>query len=284
MNRILVLPNLERDPDLSYTRLTLSALADKEVLVSRRFQPQMEGLAVFDDEEKLFQKADSVIALGGDGTLLSAARQAAVFDLPVLGINLGHLGFLAEIEKQDIVPSLARLCRGEYTVENRIMLKALLHRKNGTAEEFHAINDIVVSRAASSRLIDVNLWVDQQFVDDYKADGMIVATPTGSTAYAMSAGGPILDPAMNSFVVTPICPHKLYAKTVVVPGTKEITMTISNENPRPAAVNYDGQGNVIFSEGDILTLTRSDYIVRLIKINGDRFYSVLHNKLLGKEN
>ncbi len=284
MNRILVIPNQQRDPDLTYTKEVLAALDGKEVFVSSLFADALPSTVNFVSPDVMYQTADLVIALGGDGTLLTAARKAAVFNIPVLGINLGHLGFLAEIEKQDIAESLMRFQSGDYTVENRMMLKAELQRQNGETHVFHALNDIVVSREQSTRLINVNLSVDGQFVDDYKADGVIVATPTGSTAYSMSAGGPILDPSVKSFVITPICPHKLYAKTVVVPDTKEIVMTISNHNPRPAVVSCDGEGNASFSQGDILRLTRSDYSAQLIKIHGDRFYSVLHHKLLGKEN
>ena len=284
MNRILVIPNQQRDPDLTYTKEVLAALQGKEIFVSSAFAESLLPTVNFVSPDIMYQNADLVIALGGDGTLLTAARKAAVFNVPVLGINLGHLGFLAEIEKQDIAESLMRFQSGDYTVENRMMLKAELKCQNGETHVFHALNDIVVSREQSTRLINVNLSIDGQFVDDYKADGVIVATPTGSTAYSMSAGGPILDPSVKSFVITPICPHKLYAKTVVVPDTKEIVMTISNHNPRPAVVSCDGEGNASFSQGDILTLTRSNYSAQLIKIHGDRFYSVLHHKLLGKEN
>ncbi len=283
MNRILIIPNPERDPGLLYTKEALACLKNQTVVVSEAFAPMLDGLATPVPADALYRDVELVIALGGDGTLLTAAREAAVYDLPVLGVNLGHLGFLAEVEKHEIAESMARLCAGQFTVENRMMLRAVLKRADGETLTFNALNDIVVSRSQSSRLIDLNLYINREFVDDYKADGMIVATPTGSTAYSMSAGGPILDPAVKSFVITPICPHKLYAKTVVVPDHVEITMTISNQNPRSAVVNCDGQGNAVFSEGDVLSLKRSDYTARLVKINGSRFYSVLHHKLLGKE-
>ena len=146
-----------------------------------------------------------------------------------------------------------------------------------------SLNDIVVSRSQSPKLIDINVHIHGQFVDDYKADGMIIATPTGSTAYSMSAGGPIVDPAVKSFLITPICPHKMYSRTIVVPDDYEITMTINNQNPRPAVVTADGQDDAMFSEGDILTLRRSEYTARLMRIHDSRFYSMLHNKLLVKE-
>lgn len=283
MKKILIVPNLERDPDLTYTKETVACLNNATLYAAKDIADRLgNGVQSFSGSE-LYQDIDLVIALGGDGTLLASARDAAVYNVPVLGINLGHLGFLSEVEKQDIKESLSRLERGQFTIENRMMLKATLSQAEGETVTFHALNDIVVSRCESSRLINVNVCIDGQFVDDYKADGMIIATPTGSTAYSMSAGGPIVDPTLESFVITPICPHKLYTKSIVVPDSREITMTISNQNPRPAMVNSDGQGDAVFSQGDVLTISRSDYTARLIKINGDRFYSVLRNKLLGKE-
>lgn len=284
MKRIALMPNLERDPGLIYTKKLLTLLAGREVFVSRDFSELLSGDVVFVPPSRLFNKSiDLVIALGGDGTLLEAARKAAVCQIPVMGINLGHLGFLAEVEKHEIESCLHDLLIGEYSIENRMMLRAVITRPGGKTVTFDALNDIVVSRGKSTRLIDVNLYIDNQFVDDYKADGMIVATPTGSTAYSMSAGGPILDPTARSFVLTPICPHKLYARTIVVPDTREITMTIRNDIPRSVVVSCDGQVSTPFSEGDVLTLTRSEHTARLINLHGDRFYRVLQHKLLGKE-
>ncbi len=283
MNRTLVIPNPKRDPDFFYTKQVLSCLKDRPLFVSEAYASSVDGLAKPLPRDTMYENVDLVIALGGDGTLLGAAREAAVYQRPVLGINLGHLGFLAEIEKHEIKESLAKLSAGEFTIENRMMLRAQLECATGETQTFDALNDIVVSRSHSSRLIYLNLYVNGEFIDNYKADGMIVATPTGSTAYSMSAGGPILDPAVKSFVITPICPHKLYAKTVVVPDQVEITMTINNKNPRSAVISSDGQRGVPFSEGDVLTLKRSEYTAQLVKIKDSRFYSVLQHKLLGKE-
>ncbi len=283
MKKILIIPNVNRDPELTYTKTTVECLKECELFAPLSIATQLDSSVSPLKGDDLYKNVDMAIALGGDGTLLSVAREAAVYDLPVLGINLGHLGFLSEIERQDIKESLLKLKQGEFTLEKRMMLKATLKSAKGKVLTFHALNDIIVSRYLRSGLINVDLYIDNQFVDDYKADGMIVATPTGSTAYSMSAGGPILDPTLESFVITPICPHKLYTKSIVVPDTKEITMTISNQNPRPAFVNFDGLGDEVISQGDVLTVTRSDYTARLIKINGNRFYSILRHKLLGKE-
>ncbi len=284
MKRIVIVPNLDRDPELFYTQRVIRFLSGKaELYAFKACKELLPGLFDYLPDGQFDEKIDLVLVLGGDGTLLSVAGKVAKQNIPVLGINLGHLGFLAQIEKDEIEESLEKLLKDEFSIENRIMLGATLQKKSGETLHFDSLNDVVVSRTQSSKLIDVNLYINGELVDDYKADGMIVATPTGSTAYSMSAGGPILDPAVKSLLITPICPHKLYSKTIVVPDDSEIVMTISNENPRPAILSADGQENSLLSEGDVLTLVRSEYTAKLIKINGSRFYSMLHHKLLGKE-
>ncbi len=283
MKRILIVPNLNRDPDLSYTNQVLRCLSGRaEILADESFQTLLPGLSGYVTNETK-NAYDLILVLGGDGTLLSVAEKAAKDNIPLLGINLGHVGFLSQIEKNEIEESLNKLLAGEYTIEERIMLRGTLTRANGEVLSFDSLNDIVVSRSMSTRLIELSVCINGELVDDYKADGMIIATPTGSTAYSMSAGGPILDPKVKSFLITPICPHKLYARTIVVPDDSEITMTISCDIPRPAAIASDGQENALFSFGDTLSLKRSDYTARLIKIHDSRFYSMLHHKLLGKE-
>ena len=282
--RILVIPNQDRDPDLSYTKQALGCLAGKaEVYVHESLHTQLPNLAGYKPTDCLYDGVDFVLVLGGDGTLLAAASTAAILNIPIVGINLGHLGFLAQIEKEEMEKSLEKLLAGDYTIEERMMLCATIRSANGQATEFHALNDIVISRNENARLIDMDVYINGNFVDDYKADGMIIATPTGSTAYSMSAGGPIVDPSVKSFLITPICPHKLYSRTIVVPDNCEITMTINNKNPRSAVITADGRGDTVFSKGDTLTLKRSAFCARLIRIHESHFYSMLHEKLLGKE-
>jgi len=283
MKNVLVVPNLDRDPDLIYTKQVFACLGGRNAFVRAEHAALFSDLAKAQSPHAPYEGIDLVIVLGGDGTLLSVAREAAPCGVPVLGINLGHLGFLAEVEKHEIEESLSQLFAGKYSIENRIMLSAVLEKQSGETAHFEALNDIVVSRSGSSRLIDLNLYINDELVDDYKADGLIVATPTGSTAYAMSAGGPILDPAVHSFVITPICPHSLYAKTIVAPDSVEIKMTVNSQNARLAVVSSDGTENEILAKGDSLTLHRSAHTAHLIKLNNHRFYSVLQHKLLGKE-
>lgn len=282
--KILILPNLDRDPDLLYTKKSLAFLRGKaEVYAHESLRSQLSGLAGYRAADSLYDGIDLALVLGGDGSLLSAANTAAMLGIPILGINLGHLGFLAQIEKENMEESLTKLLAGEYTIEERMMLSATICQANGETSMIHALNDIVISRNESSRLIDMDVYIDDNFIDDYKADGMIIATPTGSTAYSMSAGGPIVDPAVKSVLITPICPHKLYSRTIVVPDNCEIVMTINNKNPRSAVVTADGRGNIVFAKGDRLIIKRSDFCARLIRFRDSRFYNMLHEKLLGKE-
>ncbi len=284
MKRIVIIPNTERDPELFYTRQALLCMQGKaQVFAHGDYATDLPNLAGYKTDETLFDDIDIALVLGGDGSLLAAAGQAALKNIPVVGINLGHLGFLAQIEPAEIEKALALLLEDEYMIENRMMLQATLTCADGQTAEFHALNDIVISRNESSRLIDIDVQINGDFVDDYKADGMIVATPTGSTAYAMSAGGPIVDPSVKGFLITPICPHKLYSRTVVVPDDCEITMTVNNKTPSSVIVTADGKKTAPFSAGDVLTLKRSEYTARLIRIRENSFYTQLHEKLLGKE-
>ncbi|MBE7010610.1 MAG: NAD(+)/NADH kinase [Ruminococcaceae bacterium] len=284
MKRVLLMPNPDRDIDLQYTKQIINYLQNRALLyTSDRFNGVLQGVEAYRKQDVLYEEIDFVIALGGDGMLLQVARESAGGGVPVLGINLGHLGFLSEVERHEIEERLDCLLNGDYTIEERMMLRGELHRDGGETMTFDALNDIVVARSQGTRLIDLTLSIDGEFVDDFRADGMIVATPTGSTAYSMSAGGPIVDPAVQCMLITPICPHKIYAKNIVIPDSKEITICVHIENPLPAMVTADGQAEQMFSIGDRLIVKRSKHVARLIRMNGNRFYSILHEKLLGKE-
>ncbi len=286
MKTIYLTPNVKKDQELKFTQELIQAVGSRaRLLMDEQFSAcGLSGVTYCTQSEALSQ-ADVVFALGGDGTLLSAAHIVLETGQPILGFNLGHLGFLAEVEKKDLSDSLDKFFAGEYIVEERMMLRALVQNtKTKTMKFLDALNDIVVSRATASRLLDVEIYVDDEFVDDYKADGMIVATPTGSTAYSMSAGGPIVDPSMASMVITPICPHKIYSKTILVPAQKTITAKMGSRSICGAIVSADGRYSLEFNENTLLTITKSPYVTKLLHINGNRFYSVLRQKLAGKDN
>lgn len=276
--RVLLVPNPEKDVELSATRELIAAIDGRAELY---VEPELAGCGlpnVLIWEPKCHM--DAMVVLGGDGSLLNAARRVLGQELPILGINLGHLGFLTEVERQEIAVCADRLATGCYELENRMMLTACITRADGTVWQAEALNDLVITRAAYARLIDVQLYVDGCFVDEYSADGLIIATPTGSTAYSLSAGGPLVDPAVNVLLVTPICPHNLYSRTVIIPEHKVITAKLGARCQDSAAmVTTDGQKGVPFTHTDVLTIRKSEHVTRLIKLKEDGFYGVLRRKL-----
>lgn len=282
---IFLAPNTVKDFNLEFTKRVAGLSEGRaRLLLEEKFSNfGVEGVEYCTKDEAL-RVADSVFALGGDGTLLSVAHDVLLTGQPILGFNLGRLGFLAEVEQKEVEKSLGRFFDGDYVVENRMMLRAEMDDGCGHTLCFDSLNDVVVSRGASSRLLDVNVYVDGEFVDDYKADGMIVATPTGSTAYSMSAGGPIVDPAMDSMLITPICPHKLYSRAILVPAEKTITASMGSGHISGALVAADGREEMPFTSDSLLTITKSPYTTKLVRVNGSRFYSVLRHKLAGKDN
>lgn len=230
--------------------------------------------------ENEYTGMDVILVLGGDGTLLSVAKEASNLNLPVIGINLGRLGFLAEIEREEIEEGLNKLFAGDYEIEERMMLHAVLL----DGKETTALNDIVVTRASSTlKILDLDIFIDDEYVDDFKADGIIIATPTGSTAYSLSAGGPIVDPSLNSMIVTPVCPHKMYSRTIIVPPEKTVTVKCKAAIDNEAVVAADSEilGKLSGNETVVIQIAQKNF--KLIRFKGYKFFSVLHNKLVKKE-
>lgn len=219
-----------------------------------------------------------VIVLGGDGTLLAAARAFARTTTPILSVNLGSLGFLTEVPLADLYSALQSWCDNCADIELRRMMHAELHRDGKLFLEWDALNDVVVAKGAIARMADFRVEIDQQFVATFRADGIIVATPTGSTAYNLAAAGPIVMPSVNAMVVTPICPHLLTIRPIVVPG--EATVSIGVEGvPNETYLTVDGQEAVALLLGDKITCRRSDYSVRLLRLHPNGLFNVLRSKL-----
>lgn len=279
---IVLIPNRAKDTGLHCTRHVVAAIGTRAAVIMENIF-ERDGLTgvCFRPAGALFDGADIILVLGGDGTLLGVARDAARVDIPILGVNLGHLGFLAEVERHEVDACLDRLFAGDYTIEQRMMLEADIARPDGRMETAIALNDLVITRAAFTRLIDLKLYVDGSFVDEYSADGLICATPTGSTAYSLSAGGPIVDPTVELLIVTPVCPHKLYSRTVILPRQKTVTVRLGERcRDYKAMVTMDGQRGVDLGFEDVLTIRRSAHTTKLLKM-GDEFYGVLRQKLRG---
>lgn len=230
------------------------------------------------EEEDLIRQADCFLALGGDGTLLAAARFALAGNKPLMGINLGQLGFLTEIELPDLYRGLEKLLAGEYTLEARMTLRGELRRAGKVAGEFLALNDIVVTRGAFSRLIELRTYVEEDFVATYPADGLIVATPTGSTAYSLAAGGPIVVPSLEVVLLTPICPHTFYARPLVIEAEKQVRVVIESDMAE-VMLTVDGQRGYPLKPRDEIRVTKGATSLRLIRLAGRSFFEVMRQKL-----
>jgi NAD+ kinase len=230
------------------------------------------------ERSRVPEGADLVIVLGGDGTLLSAARVMGPSEVPLFPVNLGGLGFLTAITIENIFPELERAFRGEHRIGKRKMLHAELVRNEKPIASYEALNDVVITKSAIARMIDVDVHVDQMFVCRYKADGLIVATPTGSTAYSLSAGGPIIFPSVGAICLTPICPHMLTNRPVIVPDTSEIRID-PQAGDESAFLTIDGQIGEPLQPGDRVVCRSSAYSLLLIRPPKMLFFDVLRQKL-----
>ena len=227
---------------------------------------------------KLADRADLVLVLGGDGTLLSAARMVEERGVPILGINMGGLGFLTEVGGEHLYKTLERVFAKDFYVEERLMLRARLDRQGRRIAQATVLNDVVVTKGELSRMIAMTITIDGRFVTSLRGDGLILSTPTGSTAYSMSAGGPIVSPAVNALVITPICPHTLTHRPLLVPGTATLAVTLTSHD-KGAMVTFDGQAGVAIREGDTVTIKPSQHKTRLIRFPERTYYDVLRRKL-----
>lgn len=230
--------------------------------------------------QKKYKEMDIFLVLGGDGTLLGVSKVASELKIPVVGVNLGRLGFLSEIEKADLCEDLDKLLSEKFDIQERMMLSASLSGK----ENETALNDIIITRENSLlKILEFDVYLDDEFVDHFMADGIIISTPTGSTAYSLSAGGPIADPSMNIMIITPICPHKMYSRTIIVPNNKKITIKNRSQDDSNAIVAADSKMIGEIKSGEAVIVKAAENSFKLIKLHGFKFFSVLHDKLVKKE-
>jgi len=222
-------------------------------------------------------EADLAIVMGGDGTLLNIARALVDHNVPIIGVNEGRLGFLAEVSVDTMFTTLAEMLAGQHLIEERLMLDCALEREGDLQFQMYAFNDAVVSKSALGRLIEFEVYIDNHFVYSQRADGLVIASPTGSTAYALSAGGPILDPTLDAFVLTPICPHTLSARPIAVNGHSEIEVNLIHADD--ARVHFDGQQHRDMRIGDRVVITRARNPVRLLQPLDHNYYDTLRQKL-----
>jgi len=232
------------------------------------------------DEGELAGSADLIIAIGGDGTMLYASSLARDKDVPLLGVNRGRLGFLADVTPDEMINSVDLVLAGEYTMESRLLLSANLQTATGATITATGFNDVVLQRHGTGRMVDFEATIAGQFVNVHSGDGLIIATPTGSTAYALSCGGPIIEPQLDALVVVPICPHTLADRPIVIAAHQVIEIRLLERADTQAEVAVDGHAIGAIRPDDILTISPSENRIRLVHPPGYDFYEILRSKLL----
>ncbi len=225
---------------------------------------------------------DIILVFGGDGTFLGVARLACRHGIPILGINLGGLGFLTEITVDEIYPMMERIVSGEYDIENRQMLRTTITRGKSKIGIYDVLNDVVINKEAVARIIDLEIYIEGSHVTTYKADGIILSTPTGSTAYSLSAGGPIVHPGLPVTIITPICPHTLTNRPLVVSSEMKVELKITTQEP-DTYLTLDGQIGIRLKTGDVIEVRKSDTFVKLIKSPFRDYFTILKTKLMWGE-
>ncbi|MDE5967391.1 MAG: NAD(+)/NADH kinase [Lachnospiraceae bacterium] len=272
MKSFLLMTNSIKDPELKITNL----IAD--------YMRQCGAFCeiALDNAPEELPSVDAVVVLGGDGTMLRAAKAFAGRQLPMVGVNLGTMGFLTEVDPGNIQDMVNRLISEDFKVERRMHLEGSIYREGQRVFLHNALNDVVVSRSGFSKLICLRIYVNGRRLDVYEADGVVVSTPTGSTGYNLSAGGPIVSPEADNLIVTPISPHSLTSKSIVFAGDAVIRIEVVNKRPdvkTDAYANYDGQSGMAMMPGDVIELKKAESCTSLIKLYEVGFYEVLRNKI-----
>lgn len=234
------------------------------------------------DRTDIPKLVEVILVFGGDGTFLGVAREACKYGTPILGINLGGLGFLTEVTVDELYPMMERIIAGDYEVEDRQMLITSIRRGKKNIGTYEVLNDVVINKGALARIIDLAIYIEDSHVTTYKADGIILATPTGSTAYSLSAGGPIVHPGIPVTIITPICPHTLTNRPLVVSSEMKVEIKVTTQEP-DTYLTLDGQIGVRLKTGDLIEVKRTDTSVKLIKSPFRDFFSILKTKLMWGE-
>ncbi len=279
MHNFLLIVNAQKDKGLFFTNRVEAYLVEKGCYVDVIVLEKRE-------DDILLEKVgnyDCAVVLGGDGTILRVAKRIGNSHIPILGINLGHLGYLAEVEKENFEKTIDSLCNNEFEMEDRMMLNGYVMRGGVKICEEEALNDIVITRGGSLQVLCYEILVNGKTLKNYKADGVILATPTGSTAYNLSAGGPLVEPGADIMLVTPICPHTMLSKSFVLKAQDEVAVNILAPHEADVEqiieVNFDGSNRVKLMAGDRVVVSKSDKTVTLIRLSQLSFLETLHRKL-----
>ena len=280
MKKILLNPNPLRDINLDCTKKVVAFLKENgvETYISGEISGASETGAQICDFDSAAKSAEMIISFGGDGTLLHTANRVADIGVPVLGINIGRIGYMAELESNEL-SYLRNILDGNYKVEERMMIDVSVKRNDHVLYNKIGLNDAVVLKTGIIMTADMDIYADNMFISRYSGDGVIIATPTGSTAYSLSAGGPIIDPMSRNITITPVCTHALTAKPIVLSYKRVINIVPQNPQNAAICVSVDGDSGVELRHGDILTIRTSEKVTRLIHVKNTNFYDVLYSKL-----
>lgn len=283
MKKVVMTPNPYRDRNFKFANLAEKILHDAgiETRICLAFDVdksfELPSDVVLHDLTHELKDADLLICFGGDGTILHASKAATRAGVPILGVNIGTMGFMAELESGEL-KALRRLADGDYTVEERMMLHVKAERDGVLLLEEDALNDAVITKGAVARIVQVAVSCDDVEIMNFGGDGVIVSTPTGSTAYSMSAGGPIVEPTAQNIIITPICAHDMRTKTVVTSAQRVISIEIGRIGRKSAFLSVDGGRALRLNTGDRLTITRSNYTTKLVHLSERSFFEILKNK------
>ena len=286
MDSFYIITNKDKDPGFQTTRFVKEYLEKRgKKCTIRENMVESGGNYKYTDAAGIPDDVDCVLVLGGDGTLLQASRDLTERDLPLLGINMGTLGYLAEVDRKGIEPALERLLAGEYQIVSRMMISGEVYHQGKKVMEDLALNDIVIGRYGRLRIIDFKIYVNGEYLNRYSADAMVISTPTGSTGYSLSAGGPIVSPEASMLLMTPVAPHTLNTRSIILPDDAEITVEMLPGHSRSgdgAEVTFDGDTSARLTCTDKVVIRKAVKKTRLIKINQISFLEVLRTKMNGQ--
>ena len=284
MKTVGIVPNYNKEPAMKLANELAEFLLKKECKVVLTYKiAEMTGLNDLGvTKYELYSKSDFIIVLGGDGTLLDTGRKAAKFGTPLLGINMGTMGFLATADGSEAETAIEKVLNGEYKIEKRLMLESEIISDTDNPKQYIAVNDVCISRGVFTKITEYNIYVNEEYLATFRADGIIISTPTGSTAYNLSAGGPVLKPDIACMVITPICPHSLHSRSIVVSADDTVRIEASFGSNGDIIMSMDGQTSVILNNGDIINVRKSANSINIIKTNTRSFYEILRKKLISK--
>jgi NAD+ kinase len=275
--RVGILANIHKSGSKSLVEQLVQWLLERghQPLLHQDLAPLIGRKELVPSEDQFRRESDLVVAIGGDGTILAAARLVGIHGVPILGVNLGTLGFLAEVIPENMLMAMGKVQQGSYAIEERMLVKARTGQRGKWA---YALNDMVIDKGGFSRVIELQVQVSGHFVGSYTADGLIISTPTGSTAYSLSAGGPIVNPQMKALIATPICPHSLAVRPLIIGPQETLGVRVSCDHGM-ATLTVDGQAGHRLRSGAVVTAAMAKHTVKLVRVDSQSFYEILRTKL-----